>query len=151
MRPQHEALQRLIEPAVKVLGYELVGIEYLPHGTQTLMRVYIDSEEGISVRDCERVSHQISGVLDVHDPIPSRYTLEVSSPGINRPLFAASDFERFKGRRVSVKLRTPLHGQRNFNGMLLGCGEGVVRVHAEGIEHLLPLEQIGTARLVPEL
>ena len=151
MRPQHDALRRLIEPAVKVLGYDLVGIQYWAQGAKGLLRIYIDSDEGISVNDCERVSHQISGVLDVHDPIPGRYTLEVSSPGLNRPLFIASDFERFKGRRIAVKLATPLHGRRNFNGVLLGCREGVVRVHADGFEHSLPLEQIGSAQLVPEL
>lgn len=151
MRPQHDALRRLIEPAVKVLEYDLVGIELCAYGAQTLLRVYIDSKEGISVTDCERVSHQISGVLDVYDPIPGHYTLEVSSPGLNRPLFVASDFERFKGRRVTVKLDTPLHGRRNFNGLLLGCREGVVRIDADGYEHSLPLEQIGSARLVPEL
>ncbi len=151
MRPHHDELRRLIEPAVKVLGYELVGIQYWPHGAKTLLRVYIDRDEGISVADCERASHQISGVLDVYDPISGRYTLEVSSPGLNRPLFGVNDFERFKGRRITVKLDTPLHGRRNFNGVLLGCCEGVVRIHADGLEHALPLEQIGTARLVPEL
>lgn len=151
MRPQHDVLRRLIEPAVTVLGYDLVGIRCWPQSGKTLVRVYIDSEEGISVSDCERASHQISGVLDVYDPIPGHYTLEVSSPGLNRPLFVASDFERFKGRRIAVKLDTPLHGRRNFSGVLLGCREGVVRIHADGFEHSLPLEQIGTARLVPEL
>lgn len=151
MKSQHDALRRLIEPAVTVLGYDLVGIQYWPHGAKTLLRVYIDSDEGISVTDCEKVSHQISGVLDVSDPIPDRYTLEVSSPGLDRPLFGAGDFERFKGRRITIKLDTPLHGRRNFNGVLLGCREGVVRIHADGFEHSLPLEQISTARLVPEL
>jgi ribosome maturation factor RimP len=151
MRAQHDALRRLIEPGVRALGYDLVGIQYSPHGTNTLLRIYIDNDEGISVADCERVSHQISGVLDVYDPIPGQYTLEVSSPGLNRPLFGASDFERFKGRRITVTLDTPLKGRRNFNGMLIGCHEGVVRIHADDSEHSLPLEQIGTARLVPEL
>lgn len=151
MRPPHDELRQLIEPAVSVLGYDLVGIQFWSHGAKTLLRVYIDSEEGITVTDCERASYQISGVLDVYDPIPGHYTLEVSSPGLNRLLFVANDYERFKGRRITVKLDTPLHGRRNFNGVLLGCRDGIVRLHADGFEHALPLEQIGTARLVPEL
>lgn len=151
MRSQHDTLYRLIEPAVAVLGYELVGIHFWPQGKRTLLRVYIDSNRGIAVGDCERVSHQVSGVLDVHNPISGPYTLEVSSPGLDRPLFAPSDFERFKGRRIKLRLNAPLHGRRNFSGVLMGFRDGMVLIQADDIEHSLPVALIGTARLVPEL
>ena len=90
MYPREERLRRLLEPAVEGFGYELLGVQLLAQGHHSKLRVYIDSEEGITVDDCARVSHQVSGVLEVEDPIPGQYTLEVSSPGMDRPLFRAA-------------------------------------------------------------
>ncbi len=144
------ALEALLEPAVSRLGYELVGVEY-HGGRRALLRVYIDREGGVSVEDCQRVSRQVSGLLDVEDPIPGPYTLEVSSPGLDRPLFREADFRRFAGRVVRIRTDVPLEGRRNFRGVLRGLRGGEVLVEVDGIELALPVERIEQARLVPEL
>ena len=97
MRHAPGNIQAIVEPVVTSLGYELVGVEFLMQGHSGLLRVYIDDEDGIQVNDCQRVSHQLSGVLDVEDVIKGKYQLEVSSPGLDRPLFTAEHFERFQG------------------------------------------------------
>ena len=148
---RHERLQTLIEPSLTALGYELVGVEYVPGRKAGLLRVYIDSPDGITLEDCERASHQISGVLDVEDPIHREYTLEVSSPGLDRPLFTAAHFERFAGQQVRVKLAVPVDGRRNVSGALQGVVDGKVVIREEGVEIRLPLEAIGKAQLIPEL
>jgi len=146
-----ENLARLIESAVAPMGYELVGVEYLSNGTSgSLLRVYIDHANGITVDDCARVSHQISGVLDVEDPIRENYSLEVSSPGLDRPLFVRQDFERFAGRGANLKTRSKLHDRRRFKGLLKGTEGDDVLIEVEGELFRLPLEQIDKARLVPD-
>jgi len=140
----------MLEPGIRSLGYELVGVEY--HGGKGggLLRVYIDNEQGISADDCQRVSYQVSGVLDVEDPIPGHYTLEVSSPGLDRLLFRPPDFERFAGQLVRVRMRFPIEGQRKFKGRLLGLRDDRVIIEQDGEQVSLPYEQIEQARLVPE-
>lgn len=140
----------MLRPAVEALGYELVGVELLRNGRQSLLRIYIDTETGITVDDCERVSHQVSGVLDVEDPIRGEYTLEVSSPGLDRPLFNAEHFERFAGREVRVKLKVPVEGRRKIRGTLAGVHDGNVLVQEGDEAFSLPMDAIATARLVPE-
>lgn len=142
--PSH--LNRLIEPVVEAMGCELVGVEF--HGG--VLRVYIDRSEGVTLDDCEAVSRHLSGLLDVEDPIPGQYTLEVSSPGLDRPLFGARDFERFAGSRVKLRTRAPVDGRRNFKGMLLGVRGQRVVIEQDGDEVSLPLELVEQARLVPE-
>ena len=145
-----EKLTDLFAPVVEAMGYELVGVEYLNRGRGSLLRIYIDQPEGITLDDCSRVSHQISGILDVEDPIEENYSLEVSSPGLDRPLFGRRDFERFIGNRVMLKLRTKISGQRRFVGKLLGMEQEEILL-AVGDETLrLPLDQIDKAKLVPE-
>jgi len=142
-------LRKLLEPAVTALGFELVGVEFV-HGKRGLLRVYIDSEDGVTIDDCQAVSHQVSGVLDVEDPIPGQYSLEVSSPGLDRPLFHARDFERFAGHEVRLRLSVPVNGRRKFKGTLLGFrGEQVV-VQTEDEELMVSLDEIDQARLVPD-
>jgi ribosome maturation factor RimP len=143
-------LNALIGPAVEGLGYEFVGTQFMPRRRQSLLRVYIDSDRGISLDDCARVSHQLSGLLDVEEPIPGAYNLEVSSPGLDRPLFFERHFERFRGATIRVKMRMPVAGQRNFTGVLDGCRNGDVILLQDGEEHALPLEDISSARLVPD-
>lgn len=138
-------LRNLIEPAVTALGYELVGVEL----SRGLLRVYIDHAEGIGVDDCQAVSYQVSGVLDVEDPISGQYSLEVSSPGLDRPLFKAGDFARFAGEQVAVKLTVPFEGRRKYKGLLVGLVDEQVIVNAEGQEFSFPLDQIDQAKLVP--
>jgi ribosome maturation factor RimP len=142
-------LRKLLEPAVSALGFELVGVEFVS-GRRGLLRVYIDSEDGITIDDCQAVSHQVSGLLDVEDPIQGQYSLEVSSPGLDRPLFRASDFERFAGHEVRLRLVAPLEGRRKFRGVLVGLRDGRVVVQVEEQELVVALEEIDAARLVPD-
>jgi len=141
----------MLEPGIRSLGYELVGVEFQTGGKGGgLLRVYIDSEDGISADDCQKVSYQVSGVLDVEDPIPGHFTLEVSSPGLDRLLFRPEDFDRFAGQLVKLRLTYPIEGQRKFKGRLAGMrGENVV-IKADDLEISLPFDQIEQARLVPE-
>jgi ribosome maturation factor RimP len=151
MRQDPLKISELLEPAVRSLGYDLVGVEYRSGGRgDGLLRVYIDSEQGITVDDCQTVSYQVSGLLDVEDPIPGHYTLEVSSPGYDRLLFKPQDYERFAGSLVKVRLGFPLDGQRRFKGRLLGLESGNVVIEQDGERVSLPLNQIEQARLVPE-
>jgi len=148
-RQAPEKLHRPIEAAVQSLGYELVGIEYHPRGRSSLLRVYIDAPDGVNVDDCERASRQISSALDVDDPIPGQYMLEVSSPGLDRPLFTAEHFQRFSGSRVKLRVSPPLDGRRNFSGVLVGMRDDAVVVVEDDEEVAVPLQNIEQARLVP--
>ena len=144
--------RNVIAPVVQGLGFELVGVEYRAAGRHSVLRVYIDSAEGVTVDDCAAVSHQVSGLLAVEDLIRGQYTLEVSSPGLDRPLFSVEDFEKYSGRDVQIRLDTPMNGRRRFTGRLLGVGNGVVRVLVDQEETSLPLLHIEQARLVvPEI
>ncbi len=141
----------LVEPIVEGMGYEVVDIEFKPHPTNGLLRIYIDKPEGILLEDCEVVSRQISSMLDVEDPIPGQFNLEISSPGMDRPLRKVDDFERFKGEVVKIKLTVPtLEGQRNFTGKLMGLKDQDVIIEMDGETHYLPLDSIDKARLVPQ-
>nr|MBO2510156.1 ribosome maturation factor RimP [Gammaproteobacteria bacterium] len=144
-----EDLQGLLAPVVEALGYECWGIEFLSQGRHSLLRVYIDKPDGILVDDCEVVSRQISGVLDVEDPISSEYTLEVSSPGMDRPLFKLEQFARHAGEQVKIRLRIPFEGRRNFQGLLRGVEEQDVVVLVDDHEYLLPIDSIDKANIVP--
>lgn len=145
-----QQLQELVAPAVTALGFELWGVEYITRGREVLLRIYIDHEEGIDVDDCAAVSRQVSALLDVEDPIQSEYILEVSSPGMDRPLFTLDQFTRYRGEQVKLKLRTPYEGRRNFSGRLSGVeGDEVVLVVGEE-EYLLPIELIDKAHVVPQ-
>jgi len=148
-----ENLTSLIDPVVTGLGYELLGIEYIAQGRHSVLRIYIDSEQGIELGDCERVSRQVSGVLDVEEPLQGQYVLEVSSPGTDRPLFKAEHYARFVGQRVRVRLRRPRDGQRKFLGVLEDIDEeGILLRDAEnghGIK--LAFADIDKANLEPEL
>jgi ribosome maturation factor RimP len=152
MRQDLKTLRRMLAAVVETMGYELVGVEFHDHGDHALLRIYIDSETGIGLDDCQRVSHQLSGVLEVEDPITGRYTLEVSSPGLDRPLFEAAHFDRFAGSEVRIQLRELLDGRRKLVGRLLGMrDDNVAIMDSEGREWRVPLERIEKARLVPEL
>jgi len=152
MQKSSKAIRDLVRGVVEPMGYELVGVEYLtgqPGGN--LLRVYIDKEEGITLDDCSAVSHQLSGVLDVEDPIPGNYNLEVSSPGLDRPLFEPEHFERFAGKKVNIRLDASIPGRRRYKGTLLGIEEDRVQVEVDGEVFSLDLDEIRDARLVPEI
>ncbi len=144
-------LEALIRGVVEPLGYELVGVQFLagqPGGD--LLRVYIDQPAGIGLDDCERVSHQLSGVLDVEDPIPGHYVLEISSPGLDRPLFTPGQFRRYLGREIKVRLDNSVAGRKRYRGRLLEASDEAIELEVDGEVHRLPLAQIHEARLVPE-
>lgn len=151
MRKSIEAIHELVRKVVEPMGYELVGVQYLtgqPGGN--ILRVYIDKEDGVQLDDCSAVSHQLSGVLDVEDPIPGNYNLEISSPGLDRPLFEPEHYERFVGRQVNIRLHPSIGGRRKYKGKLLGIEDGRVLVEVDGEVYPLDLEDIHEARLVPE-
>lgn len=141
-------LTSLIEPVVTGLGYDMWGVEYLPQGKHSLLRVYIDSEDGITLDDCTLVSRQLSAVLDVEEPIKGHYTLEVSSPGMERPLFTIEQFERFVGETVSVRMRVPVDGRRKFSGELTAVSEHEIVIQQDDQTITLTAANIDKANLV---
>ena len=150
MKQAPEHLVSLIEPIVEGLGYECVGIEYNPHPRQGLLRIYINTSNGIVLEDCTKVSHQLSGVLDVEDPIHGNYELEVSSPGADRPFFKLSQFEEFKGSVVTVNLFKPINNQRKITGQIKNVEGDIILIQmAEQIMEI-PFQSMSKARLVPE-
>lgn len=148
----HGRLGELAASVTGGLGYELVGIEFRPGRTRSLLRLYIDAADGVGLEDCARVSRQLGAALDVEDVLPGAYTLEVSSPGLDRPLFTPAHYRRFVGAEVRVHLRAmDAAGRRRLLGRLLAADERGIRLAVEGSEIDLPFERIDRARLVPEL
>ena len=144
-------LVKLLEPTIERLGYELSDLELNTGGRDGLLRIFIDKDDGVELDDCEAVSRQVSAILDVEDPLPGHYTLEVSSPGLDRKLTKPAHFRRFMGEDVRVKLRFPLEGRRNFRGSLKSADEENIEVEVDGESHRLPIATIESARLVPAL
>ena len=151
MSGKEAQLTQLLQPTVEAMGYALWGIELISPGKRPTLRLYIEADEGISVDDCAAVSHQVSGVLDVEDPISSEYTLEVSSPGIDRLLFEPAQYALYVGEPIEVRLRFPFEGRRKFRGWLRGLEGDDVIVQVDDHEYLLPLKQIDRARVEPRL
>lgn len=143
-------LNAMIQPLVEDLGYEFVGMEYSPNPKNSTLVLYIDKPDGIAVEDCEAVSHEVAALLDVEDPIPGQYSLEVSSPGLDRPLFTIEQFERFSGEQVKLTAFAPIDGRRKFKGRILGTDDGIVRLDQDGTEVVLEFGNIAKARLVPD-
>ncbi len=144
-------LTAMFRPVVEAMGYELVGVEFHGGDHHGTLRVFIDQEQGITVDDCAAVSHQVSALLDVEDPIQQAYDLEVSSPGINRPLFASSDYERFSGQKAKIKLTVALNGRKNFSGILQGIEDDIVRIDVDNEIFELPFHDIARANLVGQI
>ncbi len=145
-------LTDLFQPVVESMGYELVGVEFLGGSGHGTLRVYIDRDEGVNLDDCAAISHQVSGILDVEEPIQQAYDLEVSSPGINRPLFKLEDFARFCGREAKIKLAVALDGRKNFRGELLAVTDArKVSIEVDGEVYDLPYADIEKANLVGEV
>ena len=142
-------LQELLEPSIERLGYELIDLEARLGGKSGVVRVFIDRPEGISLDDCEKVSRAVSALLDVEDPLPGQYNLEVSSPGLDRKLTKVKHFQRFKGETVKVEMRFPIEGRKRFRGTLVSSNDENIVVEVDGESHTLPLVTIDTARLVP--
>ena len=149
MTRKERDLETLLTPTVRALGCEIWGIEYRPRGRNSLLKLYIDSPEGIGIDDCERVSRQVSALLDVEDPIVHSYRLEVSSPGVDRVLFRREQYLANVGERVDVRLAFPFDGRRHLAGRLAGVdGDDIVVEVEEDQEVVLPFQQIQRTRLV---
>lgn len=142
-------LTQLFTPAVEALGFELVGLEFVRAGKHSTLRVYIDHDNGIDVDNCADVSHQLSAILDVEDPISTEYFLEVSSPGADRRLFKPEHYQQFVGEEVVIKLNVPQQGRRNFKGELKAFEDGMVIVLVDGVEYRLMLTNIDKANIAP--
>ena len=141
---------KVLEPAVERLGYELTDLEIKLEGRQSVIRLFIDKADGVGLEDCETVSRQISALLDVEDPVPGNYSLEVSSPGLDRKLTKVEHFQRFEGETLKVTMRFPIVGRRRFRGTLVSSDDENIVVEVDGESHSLPLAMIDTARLVPD-
>jgi ribosome maturation factor RimP len=145
-----ERLTEMLAPSVEDLGYELVGVEYVRAGKHSTLRVYIDQEEGILVDDCAAVSRQVSAIMDVEDPITNEYTLEVSSPGMERPLFNAAQYAAFIGEEVKIQLRMPIQNRRRWKGVISSVDGEIISVSVEGKEERFALSNIQKANIVPK-
>lgn len=145
-----ERLEQMLAPVVTALGYELVLLEFSPSSKHALLRLYIDTAAGITVEDCEKVSREVAATMDVEDPVSTPYSLEVSSPGLDRPLVKPAHYARFMNEQARIQLIAPLNGRRRFIGWIRGITDSVVSLQtAEGSVEI-PLAEIERARLVPE-
>jgi ribosome maturation factor RimP len=150
MTGRAEEIRDMLAPTVEALGFELLGVEYAPSAGHSLVRLYIDAEKGIGIEDCEAVSREVSALLDVEDPIPGEYNLEVSSPGIDRPLFGAAQFARHLGEQAKLALRIPQDGRRRLQGRIARVDGGTVVIAEDKAEYAVAEANIEKARLVPD-
>jgi len=144
---KEQQLQEMLKPTVEALGFDLWGIEYLSQGRHSILCIYIESANGINVDDCAQVSHQVSSFLDVEDTITGEYTLEVSSPGMDRLLFKLDQYPAYVGEVIELRLRSPFEGRRKFKGILTGIEGMDVVIRVDNHEYLLPHDAIDKARI----
>lgn len=145
-----QELARILEPTIEGLGYEMTDLEVKLGGKGGVVRIFIDHAEGIGLADCEKVSMAVSALLDVEDPLPGQYNLEVSSPGLDRKLTKVEHFQRFEGETLKVSMRFPIEGRKRFRGTLVSSDEENIVIEVDGESYSLPMATIDTARLVPE-
>ena len=146
-----QKLTDMLRPAVEETGKELLGVEFISAGNNSVLRLFVDHENGINVDDCAEVSRQVGAILDVEDPISSEYNLEVSSPGVDRPLFELSHFQKVIGEIVNVKLSMPLNGRRKFKGLLTAIENDTLIVEVDSIDYELVINNVDKANLVARL
>lgn len=153
MRKVNPILHEKLETLINSMGYELVGAELLPVSGRQTLRIYIDSAKGVTLDDCSRVSHQVGAMLDVEEPLQGRYTLEVSSPGIDRPLFEIKHYQKFIGCRVKIRLYTAIDNRRQYKGTLLRVESDNIHVLVEESEKevILPFAAIEKANLIGDV
>ena len=145
-------LDELLRPAIENMGLELWSLEFMSQGRRGLLRIFIDEQErGVTLEDCERVSREVSAVLDVEDPFAGAFTLEVSSPGLDRALHTKDQYERYVGSTLKVRLRIGYEGRRNFSGVLMGVEQEDVVLRNGEEEYLFPISSIENATVVPQL
>jgi len=145
-----QKLTALLEEPVAALGYELLGIEFVRAGKHSVLRLYIDQPDGISVDDCAQVSYQVSAVLDVEDPISTEYHLEVSSPGVERPLFKSAHFSQFIGLEAAIQLRIALNNRRKWKGLIKAVEGEMITLTVDGKDEVFAMSNIQKANLVPK-
>jgi ribosome maturation factor RimP len=144
-------LEKDVEALVTDLGLEFVGLEFQAGRSSGVLRIYIDQPDtGVTVDDCARVSRELSGLLDVEDPIPGQYTLEVSSPGLDRPLFRPGHYQTFIGAEIKLVLSQPLDGRRRFRGVIEAVEGAQVHLRFEGKELVFDVAEVESARIIPE-
>ncbi len=143
-----ERLNDIVAPAVEAVGFEFLGLEYIAAGKHSILRLYIDSPNGINVDDCATVSRQVSAVMDVEDPISNEYRLEVSSPGTDRPLFTAEQFAAFIGEDAQIKLYGAIDGRRNFRGEIKAVNEEKIEIEVDGETISFVIEQVEKANII---
>jgi len=144
-------IEELLTPTIEALGFDLWGVEYVPQGKYSVLRLFIESEQGIGVEDCAAVSAQVGSVLDVEDPITGEYTLEVSSPGMDRLIFKIEQYSLYIGECVELRLRTAYDGRRKFKGIIKAVEGDDIVVQVDDHEYLLPYSTIEKARVQPRI
>nr|WP_301334311.1 ribosome maturation factor RimP [Solimonas sp. SE-A11] len=145
-----ERLVQMLEPVVESMGYELVLLEYSPNSHNALLRLFIDSANGIGLEDCEKVSREVAAQLDVEDPISTQYSLEVSSPGLDRPLVKPAHFERFMNEQARIQLLAPKSGRRRFIGWIRAASDKSVTLETDQGRVDIEYSEMERARLVPD-
>jgi ribosome maturation factor RimP len=145
-----EKLVDLVEPLLERLGYEMVDLEFAGGRGSAMLRIFIDREAGVGIEDCEAVSREVSALLDVHDPVPSGYRLEVSTPGFDRVLRTPAHYARFAGAQVAVELSVPRDGRRRYTGRLVRSDANGLELMVDGVPVVFPYGEVFRARLVPE-
>ncbi len=149
MKADLEKARGVIERIIVPLGYELIDLRYLSETGGWVLRAYVDrTGGGMTVGDCQTVSREIETVLEIEEVVPERYSLEVTTPGLNRPLVQEADFSRFAGNMVNIKTRQPIDGRRNFKGKLVGIESGVIKVVIDHQEFQVPYREVEKANLV---
>jgi len=153
MRKIEAALQERLSVLIGSMGYELLGCELVQAGARQLLRLYIESPNGVSADDCSKISRQVSALMDAEDPLRGRYLLEVSSPGIDRPLFELKHFASFVGSKVSLRLQTPVDGRRKFKGLLVKVEGEDIHLQVEDLEQevVIPFSAIERANVIGEI
>ena len=150
MSKQDIKLETLVSQAVAVTGFTFWGLEFFRAGKNSILRVYIDHENGIGVDDCAEVSRQVGSMLDVEDPISGEYVLEVSSPGMDRVLFKAEQYPAYVGAKLNVKTKMPIEGRRKFSGKLNSIENNCIVLEVDDAEYEIPFKNIEKAQVVPQ-
>ncbi|MFQ5740106.1 MAG: ribosome maturation factor RimP [Acidobacteriota bacterium] len=143
-----ERVEKLIEGVLEAEGFELVHVEYVGAGSAPVLRILLDKPGGITLADCQKMSRHVGTLLDVEDCIGHRYTLEVSSPGIERPLFKEADYARFVGAEIRLTAIEKINERRNFTGFLRGCADRIVEIQCQDSTYSIPLDKVKKANLV---
>jgi len=145
-----ESIIQIIEPVIQVESLELVDVEYKKIGQTWTLRVYIDKDQGITVDDCQKISHQIEDMIEIDELIPNPFVMEVSSPGLDRPLKKEKDFLRYRDKAIGIKTFSPIENRRNFQGIIQDCKDQILYLKEEGTSIKISLDKIAKAKLIIE-